>query len=519
MRNLFLSFENAKEVCKERKILTKVDYQNRYKAIHPQLPSNPYRFNKDCGWVNWGEFLGVDNRRGACLSYRQAQKVCVENQIMSQLDYRNRYKDIHPKIPSTPDVFYKNSGWTNWGEFLATGNGCKVFLEFDVAKKLCKQHNIFSQSDYKKRFKDIHPQFPSNPNSTYRDKWNGWRDFLGVDNQKTSFPEIRIKSELDYIFQQESYKLKGKFGISEIDIYYPNLKLGIEYDGCFWHQNKVKEDTNKYLLAKANNITLINIREQYKQLKLPIINPDFDIVHPYGQDLLPTIKSLLVTASAWLDFDPVIQARISDYLKVDSFQNEQQFIALFQMSCLSFDQAKKVCRQHNVSGFYDYNKRYKSIDPRLPSNPHVVYKDKGWTNMSDFLGTTKTFLSYHQAQKICLSSGVLSGPDYYKRYKAIHPDLPSSPNVTYKDSGWNGWREFLKTTRSQKTFPKLESAKIACKQHNIVTQLDYRNRYKDIHPQLPSRPDIIYKDVGWNGWREFLSKKKPTTPDNSNYRA
>ena len=46
----------------------------------------------------------------------------------------------------------------------------------------------------------------------------------------------------------------------ELDIYIPNLKIGIEYDGTFYHQN-IKRDQLKDKIAKQNEINVIHIRE------------------------------------------------------------------------------------------------------------------------------------------------------------------------------------------------------------------------------------------------------------------
>ena len=31
----------------------------------------------------------------------------------------------------------------------------------------------------------------------------------------------------------------------ELDIFYPSLKLGIEYDGYYWHKDKIEKDKLK----------------------------------------------------------------------------------------------------------------------------------------------------------------------------------------------------------------------------------------------------------------------------------
>lgn len=58
----------------------------------------------------------------------------------------------------------------------------------------------------------------------------------------------------------------------EIDIYSPNLKLGIEYDGIYWHSTAVQEDPNYHIkkldLAESKGITLYNIFENIDDLDI-----------------------------------------------------------------------------------------------------------------------------------------------------------------------------------------------------------------------------------------------------------
>lgn len=75
----------------------------------------------------------------------------------------------------------------------------------------------------------------------------------------TSFPEQALYYYCKQAFSDcvNSYKIEGY----EIDIYIPNLKLGIEYDGIQWHTN-IEKDKAKNELLKKNGIKLIRVREK-----------------------------------------------------------------------------------------------------------------------------------------------------------------------------------------------------------------------------------------------------------------
>ena len=65
-------------------------------------------------------------------------------------------------------------------------------------------------------------------------------------------------------FLAESKYLKNEGKYYEIDIYSPNLKLGFEFNGNYWHSNLFKENNyhqQKTLIAKKEDINLIHIFE------------------------------------------------------------------------------------------------------------------------------------------------------------------------------------------------------------------------------------------------------------------
>lgn len=82
--------------------------------------------------------------------------------------------------------------------------------------------------------------------------------------KQTSFPEQAIYYYIKQMFPNaiNSYKVEW-LGKMELDIYIPSLKLGIEYDGYIFHNEKNKKnDEYKNKLCTKNNIKLIRIREK-----------------------------------------------------------------------------------------------------------------------------------------------------------------------------------------------------------------------------------------------------------------
>lgn len=109
-------------------------------------------------------------------------------------------------------------------------------------------------------------------------------------SRHTSFPEYALffyllKSGLDAI---HTYTEKGY----ELDIYIPSKKTAIEYDGYFWHKNKLRRDVEKNRSCEKDGIKLYRIREG-----LPSLNDSsIDYVVQKNQKNLSTVIKKILNA-------------------------------------------------------------------------------------------------------------------------------------------------------------------------------------------------------------------------------
>ena len=75
---------------------------------------------------------------------------------------------------------------------------------------------------------------------------------------KTSFPEQAIYYYLSKIYRTENRAIvEGK----EIDVYLPDYKIGIEYDGYYYHKNASARDEKKTIYLTKYGITLFRVKE------------------------------------------------------------------------------------------------------------------------------------------------------------------------------------------------------------------------------------------------------------------
>lgn len=97
--------------------------------------------------------------------------------------------------------------------------------------------------------------------------------------RETSFPEQTILFYARKIFGNAISRAQFDWlGNAEIDIYLPDLNVGIEYDGGFWH-NEINKDLNKDNLCNKNGIDLIRIRDN----DCPIYKTSVTIIQ-YGEN-------------------------------------------------------------------------------------------------------------------------------------------------------------------------------------------------------------------------------------------
>ena len=78
---------------------------------------------------------------------------------------------------------------------------------------------------------------------------------------KTSFPEQAIYYYIKKIYPDAVNRYCLPNSRIEIDIFIPSLKIGVEYDGMYWHASRLSSELDKYKKLKENGITLYRVRE------------------------------------------------------------------------------------------------------------------------------------------------------------------------------------------------------------------------------------------------------------------
>ena len=196
-----------------------------------------------------------------------------DNFDYSNVDYKKHDEKIIIKCRKHDEIFKQSLSI-----FLKTKRGCrkcwyekaslsKRLKEKDVLKSLSSIHN--HKYEYL-----IKPDFSSSDKIDIKCSKHGWFNQFYLNHyQRRGCPicgnNISKNENILFKFIQSLGKntekgnrriLNGK----EIDIYIPNLKIGIEYNGLYWHSDshKTKEyHLDKTELAKSKGVKLIHIFE------------------------------------------------------------------------------------------------------------------------------------------------------------------------------------------------------------------------------------------------------------------
>jgi hypothetical protein len=142
-------------------------------------------------------------------------------------------------------------------------------------------------------------------------------------------------------------------------------------------------------------------------------------------------------------------------------------IATKDREYLSFQDAKRYVSKLGINNQEEWQRYSKSKNKpsNIPSNPWLVYKNKGWKNMYDFFGKVRVknsfsgdterpkiktwkqgkFWNYEDAKRYVNSLCLLSKSEWtrYRKFHSMPSYIPSVPDRVYKNKGWLDWKDWL----------------------------------------------------------------------------
>ena len=180
-------------------------------------------------------------------------------------------------------------------------------------------------------------------------------------------PELRVYCELKTIFPntENRKKILGR----EVDIYIPDINLGIEYDGWYWHKDKVEMDKEKNRELESE-LFLLRVREDGLE-KLS----ETDVLLDKTEITLNSIKEIL----RFIRGNPLLKAskferEIKDYLK------REDWVATYEFNKIQFERNGLVY-ERSISFLYPEiasQWHYEKNDPLTPEQFTPSSRKKVW---------------------------------------------------------------------------------------------------------------------------------------------
>ena len=193
----------------------------------------------------------------------------------------------------------------------------------------------------------------------------------------------------------------------------------------------------------------------------------------------------------------------------------------------SFEKARAFARLLKLKSRKEWEKlaragKLPNDIPRLPDN---TYKNKGWTDWGNFLGTgtvatsAREYRQFDKARKFARKLG-LGGQKEWVEYARTHKKLleklkiPAAPSGHYKNKGWTDWGDWLgngNIQNSQRKFWSFEKARSFARELGLKSLADWKEyRQSGKLPQkIPTNPNRTYKKE-WKSMRDWLGNESPS---------
>ncbi len=235
----------------------------------------------DCGneiETPFEPILKCNKRSCGCESKRTFSSV---KSLKEKLPHLVRFWDYNKNLTKPENVSFKSKlkyWWNcdNGHSFSCPINKLSNGLSCPVCEDSIKDSIEKIYPEFCKRYWDYEKNLISPNSVSIKSTKKVWiKDNYGESHLTTPAENFKINNSTSFDEQAIYYYIKRlypdainrtqfitKFGeVLEIDIYIPTLTIAIEYDGYFWHKNKLAADNYKCHELNENGLKVIRIRE------------------------------------------------------------------------------------------------------------------------------------------------------------------------------------------------------------------------------------------------------------------
>jgi superfamily II DNA or RNA helicase len=173
-------------------------------------------------------------------------------------------------------------------------------------------------------------------------------------------------------------------------------------------------------------------------------------------------------------------------------------------------------RLKNQREWSSYNNSNAKLPIHIPRNPYSIYKD--WISLGDWLGTgtvnprLKKYRSFIKARAYVRSLKLTSITQWRANRSRLPQDIPSNPDQTYRNKGWNGYSDWLGNGRaiSGRMLP-FKTARSVVRKLKLKSLQEWRTLRRGGHmggtvldSRIPKAPHVTYAKDGWIGYGDWL---------------
>ena len=464
-----LPYEEAKKDLSKMRVKTAIKYYDLHRKeewFREQFPRKPQEYYEK--FTSWEDFLGVEdampNRtRKPLMSKGEIDGLISE--IESMETSKKKPKPKNPVGDKSAKQKVSSGGNTNSNRIQRGSSSSRKksktkFVSYSTARERVQAAGVQTLKEYKE-WQRQHPDMPSRPYKAYKNLWESWLVFLGKE------PKVEF---VDYSTARERVQAAG-------------IRTSTEYKE--WQRQHPDMPSDPYQTYK-------NLWESWLVFlgKEPTVEfVDYETARERVQ------AAKIRTATEYIDWQKQHPDMPSNPNRIYKglWKNWPGFLG---KKFVDYETAKKKVQEAGVRTAIEY-KEWQKQHLDMPSTPQMIYKDF-WKNWSGFLG--KKFVDYETAKKKVQAAGIRTAKEY-NEWQKQHPDMPSVPQKIYKDF-WEGWFVFL-GKEPKVEFIDYSTARERVQAAGVQTAKEY-NKWQKKHPDMPSSPDKTYKDKGWNSWPDFL---------------
>jgi superfamily II DNA or RNA helicase len=218
-------------------------------------------------------------------------------------------------------------------------------------------------------------------------------------------------------------------------------------------------------------------------------------------------------------------AVFSEYIDAEELSSELQiklWEKLSRFNWMPFDEAREYVRGLGLKSSTEFTEFWRKgkLPKNIPSKPWNTYKDNGWINIGDFLGTFKIsnigrkYLSFEDAKTFLKALNLNSNQEWIEYCRNVGKPiyLPVNLHKEYSNNPkWKGIGEFLGNNliaTNKREYLTYQEAQSIISNLKLKNQKDWNNYRKTNKPDnIPSNPNVVYKNKGWVDWADFLGSK------------